>query len=760
MSSTDTPPPGSLASRAIQPRFGELVQGCRQIAMSYLAESLAQVFTQADDTLFECADKAENNQVQSLFFDAMREIRRQRPQLERAYHQRIAKGLTDFLEGTHTPAAVVEELDIEQLTLVDNDEYEESLLVTNMVNQVKAHSAQALFALDQRLALLNHGSKLGEDSNPFGPQAVAQAYHGILQGSSFPLRIKTILYVLFDQQVMRHLAPMYDQLNQRLTDAGILPNLKYRAAPARRANPLPGNGRREQPQGEPVTGDAHPLFRHGALPDTPPDDQQALFDSLTALIAERRRRGQQHFGESAAISSFEAPSAALTYSTEELLAALNRLQFLSAQELALRLRSAQPVDKVKSDLHEQLLAHSLRPGEHKLSELAADVIDLVGMIFEFILNDQKLPDSCKTVLSHLHMPYLKVALQDGALFTQAQHPARRLLNAMAAAGIQYGGDIEERGPLAKLHWIVERVVQDFAGDLALFDHLQSELNTYTANIRQKADLRERRAVEAARGRDRLLGAREQAVSTVNRALLQRDIPKLLREFLEHSWTDALTFILLRNGEGSEEWQRACEVAEQLAWSGTALDAEGRQHLKDLRPALLEDIAKGLEGLGGYHDDAIRRLQQDIVACQHAVQAHDPKVAANLTPEFPESPLSAMLDEIPDTTIAPRELPENIRTRMDELASLEFGTWFEFLNGAQPRRLKLSWYSTTTHNVMFVDPQGQRAAMQSLLHLAQEMEEGRLRIVAEQTTAPLVDRALGTIYRMLKRLGGRERSTRE
>ncbi len=117
---------------------------------------------------------------------------------------------------------------MDQLTLVGNDEYEETLLVTNMVNQVRAHCAQLLFALDQRLALLNNGSKLGEDRNPFGPQAVAQAFRDTLARSAFPLRIKTILYVLFDQQVMQHLQPLYEQLNKRLADGGVLPNLKYR----------------------------------------------------------------------------------------------------------------------------------------------------------------------------------------------------------------------------------------------------------------------------------------------------------------------------------------------------------------------------------------------------------------------------------------------------------------------------------------------------------------------------------------------------
>ena len=168
MSSQDAPPPHGpgLASRAIQPRFGELVQDCRKLVMNNLAEHLSGLFTQVDDTLFDCAEKAENNKVQSLFFDAMRDVRKLRPQIERSYHQRVAQNFADFLDGKLKPKTTQDALDTDSLTLVQNEEYEESLQVTNMVSKVKARSARTLFALEQRLALLNNGQKLGEDSNP------------------------------------------------------------------------------------------------------------------------------------------------------------------------------------------------------------------------------------------------------------------------------------------------------------------------------------------------------------------------------------------------------------------------------------------------------------------------------------------------------------------------------------------------------------------------------------------------------------------
>lgn len=796
MSAPDTPPTpprsiSGLASRGIQPRFSELVQDCRKLVMNRLAEHLAGVFGQVDDTLFECAERAENNRLQSLFFDNMREIRKLRPQIERSYHQQIAQNFSDFLDGKLKVVAEPTALDAEQLSLVQNEEYEESLQITNMVNRVKARCARPLFALEQRLALLNNGQKLGEDSNPFGPPAIARAFHEALTAHPFPLRIKIILYTLFDQHVMHSLDPLYEALNQRLIDAGILPNLKYNAQrSAASTTPRPSSAQQPPPAtsttsdatsnpagvqssygdshhaGSPQSPRAPQRAQHPAAPPAPadlnsppPQDPAQLFGGLAALLSEHRERNVDAplLGGTRSIASFAPRTATSTYSAHELLDALNRLQQQSAHDISQRLHRPQAVEGLKADLQDQLEAYSQQPGQQKLSDQEADVIDLVGMLFDFILDDDNLPHACKTALSHLHTPYLKVALQDKALFTQHHHPARRLLNSMAQAGVLYGGEGDERGLLAKMHWVVERVIHGFAGDLLLFDSLLDEFNEFVATLQHKVELRERRAVEAAKGRDKLLGARQLAVDAINHALKGRELPSILRNFLELTWTDVLVFVLLRHSERSSEWRRACEVAEQLAWSGTVLDDAGRARLQELRVSLLDELRKGLELLGGYHEDGIRRLLQDIVACQHAVQAKQPQLAAKLKAKLQESPLGAMLGE--DAALAaPIQNSEVISPRaqalIKELQKLEFGTWFEFVQGEETRTLKLSWFSPTTHNYMFVDHSGQRVAIKPIRLLASEMEQGRARIVPQEHDSPLVDRALNAIYRVLQRFTGR------
>jgi hypothetical protein len=173
--------------------------------------------------------------------------------------------------------------------------------------------------------------------------------------------------------------------------------------------------------------------------------------------------------------------------------------------------------------------------------------------------------------------------------------------------------------------------------------------------------------------------------------------------------------------------------------------------------LLSDLRKGLELLGGYHDDGIRRLLQDLVACQHAVQAKQPQLAEQLKPTLPESPLGAMLGE--DAHLAQQSpsratLSPRGQALASELASVEFGTWFEFIQDNRSRVLKLSWFSPTTHNYMFVDNSGQRVAIKPLTLLAYEMEQGLARIIPPERAAPLMDRALTAIYRVLQRFTGR------
>ena len=62
-------------------------------------------------------------------------------------------------------------------------------------------------------------------------------------------------------------------------------------------------------------------------------------------------------------------------------------------------------------------------------------LDIVTILFDYILDDPAIPDAMKALIGRLQIPMLKVALFDKALFSKKMHPARRLLDALAAAAV-------------------------------------------------------------------------------------------------------------------------------------------------------------------------------------------------------------------------------------------------------------------------------------------------------------------------------------
>ena len=60
--------------------------------------------------------------------------------------------------------------------------------------------------------------------------------------------------------------------------------------------------------------------------------------------------------------------------------------------------------------------------EKKISGNDEDAIDVISMLFDFILEDRNLPDAMKALLARLQIPMLKVAILDKSFFT-----ARRIL---------------------------------------------------------------------------------------------------------------------------------------------------------------------------------------------------------------------------------------------------------------------------------------------------------------------------------------------
>jgi hypothetical protein len=413
--------------------------------------------------------------------------------------------------------------------------------------------------------------------------------------------------------------------------------------------------------------------------------------------------------------------------------------FVSRVKDALRLERQQVLSSVDQD---------------KLSSMDADLIDLIGMLFEYMLNDPVLPNVAKALLSHLHTPYLKVALIDRRLLVDSRHPARRLLDQMVEAGSLW---VEEgnpgRGMFPVMQQIVDRVLQEFTDNTALFDELLVFFDDKMREHQRRSDNMEQRTQEAARGREKLTLAKERAAREIQHLVNRYPVPKPVASFLSKTWIDHLVFILLRDEEQERgnTWKHAVALAEQLV---DLFDPQSTPETRRARmaaiPKLRVDIAASARRMGSFNSATLDALVA-LLDAPHSWQAHDLE-----RPEIPIPPPPGQMGwvglppTLASSTASDEDLSEPERQMIERLRKMRFGTWFELAGapGAASRRIKLSWMSPLTSTCMFVDRSGMQAEIKSLKDLAQEVLAGRARVIP-RPKHPFIDRALVSIRKMLQ-----------
>jgi hypothetical protein len=353
---------------------------------------------------------------------------------------------------------------------------------------------------------------------------------------------------------------------------------------------------------------------------------------------------------------------------------------------------------------------------------------------------------------------LRVALRDKSFFSQGSHPARLLLNAIAETGIHWIDDAEgEADPvlLKKMHLVIERLNAEFDGDLSLIERMLGDLSQHVQTLAHKAEVSERRLVDATKGREKLGIARETASNAIAARVAGAKPGRLLRTMLEQAWTDVLALTVLRHGENSEAYRKQLAVADQLIAAGGGKGSADQPAVAALR----QEVERGL-GQVGFHHDEIQAVVRHLLAPGEAAQGDDQpsqtqiavrlKSKTHLGPAGEEKPLQAAAARRASVQLNAAELQ-----MLERLQGVPFGTWFEFATNQQGDRVrrKLSWYSTITGRCLFVNPRGARAFERTLEQLAREIVRGQANIAAPETES-LVDRAWNAIAASLRQLTGR------
>ncbi|GIZ11650.1 DUF1631 domain-containing protein [Pseudomonas sp. NCCP-436] len=726
----------------------------RDQAAQQLKQNFQGLFENADDTLFEMADRATSNAEQNAFFEAMRDLRLKRKSIERGFLQQLFEAFANLNQYDTGRQPDLDVVSFDSLTLVQNDELEVTVALDAMVARVMSRDAKALGQLTTRFnALISQ--KLDDKRNPLGPALLSEYFLCACSNLGVEIRVKLIILKLFEKYVLTGCDNLYAEANQTLIDAGILPELK--STPPRRPQRPINNGSTVSAEAE------------DTLTDDSQQSVQEVFGALQSLLAQVRGSLMPRHAQR---------TDALPISSNDLMRLLSHLQQ----------RTQEPVEVADFDLREQLeqlLARvSAKSGKARIvGEVDEDVINLVSMLFEFILDDRTLPDSLKALIGRLQIPMLKVAVLDKTFFSRGSHPARRLLNEIASAALGWvdQDDMQRDSLYQKIEQVVQRLLSDFVDDPAIFSELLTDFIAFTGDERRRSELLEQRTRDAEEGRARAELARLQVEQALNERLLGKTLPEVVVRLLQDAWSKVLMLTCLKHGMDSPEWQAALQTMDDLIWSvAPHEDPEARLRLLELVPGLLKALREGMTSaafdpfstseffnkLEALHVQALQRFKHspgETVAAPVEDAAKpdendEPLPLLVLPPAEEAEAASAMVEVVEEIILlAPGQTrsdePEVVLPEDDEallqVDSLRVGSWVELQEDEEHRlRCKLAAIIKPTGKYVFVNRTGIKVLEKSRNALAVEFRRNAIRLLDD---ALLFDRALESVIGNLRRL---------
>lgn len=758
-----------------------VLETVRTRSLQKLGDLVKGMLDRLDATIFDWAMKMPEAE-QQRYHETLPKVRARRADIEGRFASSMLSAFSSVLKTNQDQKVTqgFEAIDFSTLSLVAEDDMDVTVALDAIVARARLDYAAPLGLLRKRFMHLLPKVEMTERSLPLDPGPIADAFRdGLKLLADADVHQKLILLKVFQVQVMGELVDVIDEANQILIDAGVLPELKLGAA-TRSTTPKPSadKPRPDAAKAEKKAVDTEEVFSHL---------QQMLSMGLAPAPGQVIPGAQYHGGQyvgggGIGILSADAvggsvaavplaplniaPSAVVqTVATPELVELLSRIQELQPNSPLAQDSSSPSVGQVRGSIREGLRSDEVAVEAVKQAD--EDVINLVSMLFDFILDDDDLPTAMKALIGRLQIPLLKVAILDKSFFNAETHPARRLLNALAKAGIGWnsrdpGGD----AVYAKIEEVVFRILNEFIDDLSLFAELLEEFTSFYEQQQKREETVDKRTRETEEGKARAELARAMVQQTLNRRLTGRQLPLVVVKLLQDAWRNVLYIHCLKEGTEAEPWKQAVKVVDAVIWSVQPQPgAEWQNRLKDVAPKLSNSLKKGLAAVN-YDSLTTETLLRELM------QVHMSMLKGQETPTVSVVDASAAVASAPgqvdakevstadaakiESVVLPKEeliqpVPSGLPSDDPNVlivSRLNVGSWIEFIDEEKQDRHKLVARIRSVDKLIFANRRGIKVSEMSGDKLAMDMSLGRARLVEE---GQFIDRALESVIGNLRDL---------
>ncbi len=618
-----------------------------------------------------------------------------------------------------------------KLTLVDDDTIEQEILSSKLALSMMDRAAWEFTDLCSRINVLEGREDL-DRNDVLRPHVLARIVTASWRAAGLSIETWRMLQGVLHEELSHFTEESYHETNRFLIQRHVLPEVDLRPFIRRSRNSntrgfgsttggsggFSASGRGVADTGE-VGEETRMMTRAGGLARGM-DHAEAVLGRLNRLV------GRQ-LPEFAVTSSNPVPA------SPRLKTAISEAQ----QSIARRLSSGVGARTVAGAVSAPALLADINKRKQALKEAATTpveraTIEIVALLFQSILTEERIPSSVRVWFARLQMPVLRVAVGEPDFFATVDHPARRLIDRMGSCVMGFDATSRAIGDILEKE--IKRVVQVVEAypdtGRRVFQTVLVEFEKFLEHYFKNENEASRKGVSLAQQVEQRETLAIQYTIELRKMLNEVPVQEGVREFLFHVWADVLAMAAVKSGgDATRDLKRA---AADLIWSASAkVSREERAEVIRRLPPLLKTLRDGMDDAGvpaARQEEHIQRLNNSLAA------AFTAKTAAIPTHRLDElmarlETLEELLPEAADLEIDESMVHDLSGHESSELEvvgeggsmptpamvawarELHVGSWYMLDYRNRNEAVQLAWQGMRRQLTLFVSPQGRGVLFQ-------------------------------------------------
>ncbi len=412
----------------------------------------------------------------------------------------------------------------------------------------------------------------------------------------------------------------------------------------------------------------------------------------------------------------------------------------------------------------QQLAGELQQQSAELKHLTPNdnekaIIELIALMFQSILQEDRIPPGIRVWFARLQMPVLSIALADPEFFNRLDHPARQLIDHMGSCALGFdASSISSEALETEIKRVVQVIEQYPETGERVYQRVYDEFKEFLkGHLTQKSSTQ--KVVSVAQQVEQKETLAIQCTIELRNQLRDMPVRDEIRDYLYKVWAEVIAVASMRQGGQHAQTLLLKKAAVKLIWAASAKPnrADRAQVIAEL-PELLKSLRTGMDllGLGVEVQDAHLKVISDILAdaFMSRTQTIDTdqikalaERLANLEDEFTD-------DGAEELPLDPQSIEDLLGVDASELdvvnsggveaspvmlawaQNLSLGAWFTLDYLGQQVQVQYVWRSPLGHLHLFASVVGRSYLIQSV-RLAAYLEAG---LLAPQEDVSLTVRA--------------------